>query len=269
MRRMLWMVVIGVAAVGLLGCEVGIAGSGLSVNFGRQADELFQWEGRLAGGQLVETKGINGSVEANRSTNGLVEVSAERRGRRSDPDVRIEVVEHAGGVTVCAVYPREGNVCLPGDEGRISARRNDVKVTFTVAVPESVDFTVRTVNGSVKAADLSDDVRVHTVNGSVDGSTDGHVRAKTVNGSIKASMGQADWDGTAALETVNGSVTIWLPDAADVDLQVRTTNGSIKSDLEMSNVDARRRRLDARLGDGGRDLRVKTVNGSVRIRRSN
>ena len=230
MRRMLWMVVIGVAAVGLLGCEVRIAGSGLSVNFGRQADELFQWEGRLAAGQLIETKGINGSVEANRSTNGLIEVSAERRGRRSDPDVRIEIVEPAGGVTVCAVYPREGNVCLPGDEGRISARRNDVKVTFTVAVPESVDFTARTVNGSVKAADLSDDVRVHTV---------------------------------------NGSVTIWLPDAADVDLQVRTTHGSIKSDLEMSNVDAHRRRLDARLGDGGRDLPVKTVNGSVRIRRSN
>jgi hypothetical protein len=43
---------------------------------------------------------------------------ATKHGRRSDPaEVEIEVVEHAGGVTICAVYPSPGsrpNECRQG-----------------------------------------------------------------------------------------------------------------------------------------------------------
>jgi len=28
----------------------------------------------------------------------------------------------AGGVTICAVYPRDGNACEPGEGGRLTAR---------------------------------------------------------------------------------------------------------------------------------------------------
>ena len=267
MQRFLTLVLVGLAAVVVAGCEIGAAGSSISINFGRQADELFEWEGRLAAGQHAEIKGVNGPIVAERSTTGLVEVTADRRGVRSDPDdVRIEVVEHAGGVTICAVYPRDGNACLPGDDGRLGARLNDVKVHYTVAVPDGVNFVGRTVNGSVRVVDLAGDVLVRTVNGSVNVSTDGHARARTVNGSIKATIGRADWDGEAAFETVNGSVTVWVPETIDADLAVRTTNGSIKSELEMSDTESQRRRLTGRLGDGGRDLRVKTTNGSVRLR---
>ena len=46
-------------------------------------------------------------------------MTAQRTGRRNDPeDVRLEVVEHAGGVTICAVYPSKDaarpNECRPG-----------------------------------------------------------------------------------------------------------------------------------------------------------
>jgi hypothetical protein len=36
----------------------------------------------------------------------------------------------------------------------------------------------------------------------------------------------------------------------------------------MTEINSRRRRLEGRLGRGGRDLRIKTVNGSVQIRPS-
>ena len=66
----------------------------------------FQWHSRLATGQTIEIKGINGDVRATASSSGEVEVTATRSARRSNPaDVRIEVVPHAGGVTICAVYP--------------------------------------------------------------------------------------------------------------------------------------------------------------------
>ena len=66
---------------------------------GAQTD--FQWHGRLASGQTIELKGINGDIRATASSSGEVEVTAARSARRSNPaDVRIEVVPHAGGVNV-------------------------------------------------------------------------------------------------------------------------------------------------------------------------
>ena len=57
-------------------------------------------------------------------------------------EVKIEVVEHAGGVTICAVYPSSGapNECKPGKGGRMNVRDNDVNVEFKVSVPAGVRF---------------------------------------------------------------------------------------------------------------------------------
>src|SRR5689334_17175094 len=87
------------------------------------AAQDFRWHGLVAQGQAIEVKGVNGDVRAEPSGSNEVEVTAEKRGRRDDPEsVRIEVVPHAGGVTICAVYPsRPGaapNQCQPGDGGR-------------------------------------------------------------------------------------------------------------------------------------------------------
>jgi len=50
-------------------------------------------------------KGVSGDIRAVASS-GDVEVTAAKHARRSDPDdVKIEVVEHEDGVTICAVYP--------------------------------------------------------------------------------------------------------------------------------------------------------------------
>ena len=66
----------------------------------------FRWHGRLASGKRVEVKGVNGDVRAVFTTGAEVEVTAAKHARRSDPDdVKIEVIEHDGGVTICAVYP--------------------------------------------------------------------------------------------------------------------------------------------------------------------
>lgn len=260
---------VALLALATTGCEIGRVSSSLRINLGRQADELFEWRGQVTEGQQLEIKGVNGAISAAPATGGSASVIADRRGLRSDPDdVRIEVVEHADGVTICAVYPRDGNACEPGDGGRISARRNDVTVEFTVEVPAGVDFVARTVNGGVHADDLSGNVVARTVSGSIHLQTSGHADATTVNGSIRAEIGTADWTGEAAFETVNGSVTLHVPETIDANVVVRTANGSISSNLDMTEINSRRRRLEGRLGRGGRDLRIKTVNGSVQIRPS-
>jgi len=235
--------------------------------------EEFRWSEVVAPGKVVEIKGVNGGIDAGPATGGEVEVIARKSGRRSDPaGVEIKVVEHAGGVTICAVYPSPAgerpNECRPGSGGRMSTRDNDVKVDFTVRVPDGVRFVGRTVNGGVEAEGLGADAEVYSVNGAVSVSSAGLVRAETVNGSITAAMGRADWTGPLELKTVNGSITVELPSSASARVEARTVNGGIETDFPLT-VTGRfgPRRVSGTIGSGGRDLALETVNGAIHIRR--
>lgn len=235
------------------------------------AADNFRWQGRVAAGEAIEVKGVNGSIEAQPGTGAEVEVTAVKRARRSNPDaVEVKVVEHAGGVTICAVYPtpngQRPNECAPGEGGRMSTRDNDVNVDFVVRVPPGVNFVGRTVNGEVTARALPGDAAVHTVNGEVVVEAAGHAVARTVNGSIRASMGRADWSGEAEFATVNGSITVELPASTAAEVDARTVNGGIETDFPLQ-VTGRvsRRRLNGTIGGGGRKLSLETVNGAIRL----
>lgn len=237
-------------------------------------DKTWSWKGRVDRGDAIEIKGVNGDLHAERISGNDVEVEARLRGKKSKPEtVKMEIVEHDGGVTICAVYPSDErdrpNECLPGTRGRMNVRNNDVEVEFTVRVPAGVDFVGRTVNGDVNALGIDGDVEVHTVNGDVDVSTTGLAEATTVNGSITVSMDRADWDGTLDFTTVNGNITLEMPSDLNSDVSVSTVNGQISSDFPLM-VEGRfsPRHLKGTIGRGGRSLILKTVNGNVQLRRS-
>ena len=265
------MVVVSVAATVV--AAQALDGPGQEATAAGPSAADFRWSGTVPEGETVEIKGINGAVRAVRAAGDEVVVTTEARGRRADPSsVRIERVEHAGGLTFCAVYPTpEGkaeNRCAPGSDGRMNTDRNDVRVDFRVELPDGVHFVGRTVNGSVEASGVGGDVHGATVNGDVEIATSGFASAETVNGSIEATMGG---DGAlrrgAEFSTVNGSVVLDLPDDVDAELHARWMNGSFESDIPfLLQGQVSKRSAEGVLGDGGPRLAVKTVNGSIRIR---
>lgn len=233
----------------------------------------FTWNGAIPQGRAIEIKGVNGDVRAEPSGSNQVEVVAEKRGRRDDPaTVRIEVVPHAGGVTICAIYPSRDsarpNECAPGESGRNNAQNNDVNVRFTVRVPAGVTFLGKTVNGDVEATRLNGDVMLSTVNGAATFSTTGTGQATTVNGSIRGEMGRADWSDTLAMSTVNGSITLTLPATVNTAVRASTVNGDITAEFPLA-IQGRvsRRRLEGTIGGGGRTLALESVNGSITLKR--
>jgi hypothetical protein len=237
----------------------------------RQGED-FSWQGAIGVGRHLEIKGVNGSIEAGPAGSDQVEVTATKRGRRSDPDrVRIEVIEHERGVTLCVVYPSPPgsppNRCAPGEAGRTSTRNNDVYVDFRVRLPDGVGLVARTVNGNVRAEALGGDVHAHTVNGNVEISTSERAQAATVNGSIHATLGRTTEAGSLEFETVNGRITVELPSSAGADVQAETVNGDISTDFPVT-VRGRfsARKVSGTIGKGGPDLLLRTVNGNIRIR---
>ena len=239
------------------------------------AAQDWTWKGRVSANQWLEVKGVNGAVRAIASTGSEIEVEVTKSGRRSDPDeVKLEVIEHAGGVTICAVYPaprsREPNECRPGAGGRSNTQNNDVKVDFLVKVPRGTRFAGRTVNGGVNISGLTADAKAHTVNGSIRVATTGLAEATTVNGSITASLGRANWDDLLEFETVNGAIVIELPDEVNAEVHAATVNGSIETDYPLTvRGKFGPKRLSGTIGKGGRELSLGTVNGDIEIRRRN
>lgn len=247
------------------------------------APEEFRWSGRLGPGKMIEIKGINGDIEAEAATGSEVEVVANKHSRKSDVNtVTIKVVEHAAGVTICAVYKTEdlsqSTPCEPGGGGegnnkttseRISINNNDVAVDFRVKVPAGVDFVGQTINGELSANTLASNVVGRTVNGSIRISTSGYARAKTVNGGISASVGNANWPGSLEFKTVNGEIVLDLPATINTSIEASTFNGEISSDFPLNVLGKfSRKKVTGTIGAGGRDLILKTLNGNIHLRRA-
>lgn len=248
--------------------------AGLTLSAAAQGQGDFRWSGRLAAGKRLEVKGVNGAVRAIAATGSEASVVATRDANRSDPaSVEIKVVEHADGVTICALYPtparaRRENACEPGDHWSSSNDNNDVTVDFEVRVPAGVRFLGRTVNGQMSATGLSGDVSASTVNGSVRVTTSGLAEASTVNGSLYVEMGRANWTDELDFSTVNGGITLVLPAQLDTEIRASTVNGEIESDYPVT-VSGRfgPRRMRGTIGAGGRSLHLSTVNGEITLRK--
>jgi hypothetical protein len=236
-------------------------------------ENAFTWSGSIPSGRTIFVKNVNGGVEVLRSTSGRVEVTAEKRWRRGDPEmVRIEQKKSGDDVVICALF-NEGSTC--DEKGIRSGRgnrwndRHDVSVQFQVRVPDGVRVDLSTVNGGLEVRDVNTEVRAETVNGSITArSASGPVRAKTVNGSITVSMESMGSASDLEYETVNGGITIELPSNVGAELELSTVNGRVTTDFPITvSGTLSPRRLRGTVGDGRARLRASTVNGGVSLRR--
>jgi hypothetical protein len=242
----------------------------------RQAD-AFTWSGVVAPGSLTYVKNVNGVVRVERSSSKKVEIAASKSWRRGDPDeVRIEARRVGSGdqdLLVCALWGSNATCDENGmrsSPGREWNRRNDVSVEFVVRVPDGVRVDISTVNGGVEIRGISGDVTARTVNGNVDAaSTGGPVTARTVNGDVHVRMNTVGSASELNYETVNGSVTVELPTSLGAAVDLSTVNGRVRSDFPMTvSGTVSPKRIRATIGDGRVQLRVRTVNGSVELRKS-
>jgi hypothetical protein len=245
----------------------------------QERDDSFKWTGGIEAGRTVYVRNMNGAIRVESGGGTTAEVRAEKRWRRGDPkDVKITAAKTArGDILVCAIWEGRKTRC---DEDGYSSRggdswwrgdrdHDDVSVEFTILLPKGVKVDASTVNGALGIEGATAAVSARTVNGSIEaGSTSGPVRAKTVNGSVRVRTGVVGPD-DVSYETVNGSVTLEIPDGVNADLDMRTVNGSVISEDFPITIQGRidRRRVEGKLGQGGPEIRLSTVNGSIRLRK--
>ena len=247
----------------LLSLAITLAAAASAQDQGRE----FHWSGKLAPDQVVEIKNVNGTIEAEAANGDEIQVSAEKTGPRAE-EVKIEVVPSSQGVTICAIYPSASATCEPGTHwhsGNVHGDRTQVR--FHASIPKNLRFTGISVNGNVSAEDMGRFVYAESVNGSIHVSTAAWAHMETVNGSIKGRMGNAGWSGTLKIASVNGSVELEMPDDLSANVDFKSVNGGITSDFPVSISGFVGHSAHGQVGSGGRDLEIRTVNGSVALKK--
>jgi hypothetical protein len=216
--------------------------------------EEMRWHGWVPSGQMVEINNVHGNVRAEASAGDEIEVIALKAGTDDPEQVSIEVVEHKGGVTICAVYPNANAEhpfeCRPSHGGgfRLAATSdseahirwdnggggdvllNDLRVDFLVRLPKRLRFIGRTVDGEVSAHLLEQDVEAHSV---------------------------------------LGDVSVDLHPATGADVRVETAMGRVNSDFPLQLRSDHNRGLSAsgRFGRSHRTVRMKTGTGNIHLGR--
>ena len=161
----------------------------------RNGDAPFTWSGAVHDGRWVYVRNLNGPVRVEQGSGDKVEVRAEKRWRRGNPDdvkITVRQVGSSGGdVLVCALWNDRSTCDEDGyhshsDGWWNNGDRNDVQVEFVVRLPAGVKIDASTVNGRVEIDGATSTVVARTVNGSVEArSTGGAVRARTTNGECR------------------------------------------------------------------------------------
>ncbi len=235
----------------------------------------FEWSGTVPKGGWIRVKNLNGRINVREASGGTARIVGVKDVRRGDSTFVTFYSEQlaGGGILVCALWGDNAECdedsYRTNNNNRDGGRRNETEVEFTIELPAGANVAISTVNGDVDVIGATAEVEARTVNGDVAAtSSGGPVSGSTVNGSVRARMGSVPSDTDLKFSTVNGSIDITLPDNFEADVELRTVNGSFRTDFPMT-LDGRMspRHLRAKIGKGGRDLEASTVNGSIELKK--
>lgn len=185
--------------------------------------------------------------------------------------------------------PRASNLVARSGDGSIRAEALDGKIVLNTvdgsvtATRLSGDIKVRSGDGSIRLDKITGQIDLETDDGSIGFEGKPSVlHLKTGDGSVRAQIDAetvmtGNWD----LTTGDGSITLTLPPAFNAELDAETSDGAVRSShplLEEGRDERRsgegsddrrerRRVLRAKMGDGGKSLKVRTGDGTIRIER--
>ena len=211
----------------------------------------------LQAGGTFELQNVNGTVEVQGWDKDVVEVHAVKTAKLKESDlerVSIDVNANAGAVSIATRYPQNEGV--------------EVLVEYTIHVPHGAKVEhLGTVNGTLRVAGVDEVDELRTVNGNIEVyGADSTVHARTTNGNVRLELSRVYGVSGTLAETTNGSVVLALPANSQADLEARCLNGNFLSELPVEMQSSLKpRELHGKLGQGGVPIRLRTVNGGIRV----
>jgi DUF4097 and DUF4098 domain-containing protein YvlB len=125
---------------------------------------------------------------------------------------------------------------------------------------------VDTSGGGIQIGKVNGPVKAHTSGGSITvDEVQGSIQASTLGGSVKASITRQP-EGDCELSTSGGSIHARLKRDLNLTLLAQTGGGSVRTDIPVTvQGEVSRNRLEAKINQGGPNLRLHTLGGNISI----
>jgi lia operon protein LiaG len=147
---------------------------------------------------------------------------------------------------------------------------NNVSMDLEVTIPTNVTVSAGSVSGNVDITGANGDVEAGSVSGDIRLTRlrASSVSAHTVSGNVDVRVDAFTGRGDLSFKSVSGDVTLEVPRGFDADISMSTVSGDMNSDFPVTLGNGRmsHRRIEARVGSGGRRLDVSTVSGSLNLK---
>jgi hypothetical protein len=209
---------------------------------------------------------INGDIHVVAGSGSTIEVVATKRSNNQEglDRITIEIKADDNYVAMYTELHKKGG-WFGGD--------NRASVDYYVTLPATITLnSVESVNGEIVIEGVTAKVKAETINGSIEASgLAGDAHFESVNGEIEARFVKFDGHQRAKADTVNGSITIRLPDDADCSVTAESLNGNMRGgdfDLEVNKGRFVGRDMNGDIGEGSGRLSLDSVNGSIRVTRN-
>jgi len=237
----------------------------LSLQVSAQVDEEIEKIFPVTSQADFSLNNINGAVTikswSEDSIKVLVNISAKTQGSRDD--VTINMTQHDQSVTVRSDYK----------ENSYNQNKQGAKVDYQVWLPADSNLSdIELINGNLIIRDISGKIEAQVVNGSIKASgISGSSQISSVNGSVDVLYSlNATNVNNIDVETVNGSIKLYLPEHINAAITADTMHGSINTEfgLEAKKNSFFGHNLRGKIGGGGNLVNLDSVNGSINILKS-
>jgi len=192
--------------------------------------------------------------------------------------VAISLRIQTGAVTLDEAKRLAGEITIraSGTEVSVDGPRNGHHQVWSanlwIRVPRKSGLAIAATNGPLSVKAVAGNMNLQAQNGPITLSyLAGDVRARAQNGPLTVDLAGSSWDGKGLdAETVNGPVTLGLPEGYNADLETGTVNGPMNLEVPVTvTLQGRvRDRIHTTLGKGGAPVRVVTTNGPISIERA-
>jgi hypothetical protein len=163
---------------------------------------------------------------------------------------------------------------------------NSRVMTLRILVPRRTSLQLSTTNnGDLQVSGVEGELELQNTNGAITAvNVRGSVVAQTTNGDVKVVFSAIDPGKAMSFATFNGDVDVTFPASLAADLRLESGQGDIFTDFDFElqpqqprvergesgrgRVIEIEQHVRARVGGGGPEMRFKTFNGDIFVRRS-
>jgi DUF4097 and DUF4098 domain-containing protein YvlB len=230
----------------------------LAIPAGAEVTEDFHRTVPLSANGEVSLSNVNGNVEIVGWDRNEVQIDAVKKSRDQQrlDEARIEVESGSDYVRIKTEYPHH------------QANNNPASVHYQLHVPQNARLhSISLVNGGLTVQKVSGEVHASLVNGKAHiDDLAGGVEISSVNGGIEANYASLNNVHEIRLKSVNGSIELGLPASPNAEIKASSVNGGIRTDFPLQvKGDFVGHRLSGTLGNGGTQIELSNVNGSIHL----